>query len=142
MIASLTGLAVALKAELLPLEQFADDSTADPVPARRQFRCQPPQALACPAQRRHRIAPFAGLDQRHQCGQQVGVGDHQRFAATARPPHPARYDRGLASQFLQATSDRAGRDARGTRHCGNPAIPTGTGLHRRQQATLSLVQMV
>ena len=38
MIASLTGLAVALKAELLPLEQFAGDGAVDPVSACCQFR--------------------------------------------------------------------------------------------------------
>jgi hypothetical protein len=100
MIAALASLAVALKAEFLLSEQHADIGATDRVPACRQFRCQLPQTLARPAQRRHRIAPFGGFDQRHQFGQQAGVGDNQRLAAAATTPHPARGQRGLTSQIL------------------------------------------
>src|SRR5215210_858068 len=44
--AALSGLAVGLQAELLLLQQFADNRVADPVATRRQFPRQPPQALA------------------------------------------------------------------------------------------------
>jgi hypothetical protein len=141
MIAPLAGLAVALQAELLLPEQCADVGAADRMPACRQFRCQLSQTLAGPAQRRHRIAPFAGLDQRHQLGQQLGVADNQRLAAAAATPHPAGCQRGLACQILQATSDCADRNARGKRHCGDTAVSAGTRLHRSQQAALSLIQM-
>src|SRR4051812_2681504 len=66
MLATLAGLAVALQAELLRLQHLGDDATADLVPKLRQFVRQPTQALAGPAQRRHRISAGIGLHQRQQ----------------------------------------------------------------------------
>ena len=58
--AAFLGLTVGLQTELLLLQQFANHRAADPVPQYLQFRRQMPQALACPAQRRHRIATLVG----------------------------------------------------------------------------------
>jgi hypothetical protein len=60
------GLAIGLQTELLRLQQFADDRMADFVPELVQFGGQTTQALARPAQRRHRIAARVGLDKRVQ----------------------------------------------------------------------------
>jgi hypothetical protein len=62
-----------LQAELLLLQQLADNRVANLVPEFVEFSRQPAQALARPAQRRHRIAPRVGLDQRVQIVEQTGV---------------------------------------------------------------------
>src|SRR5208282_6538587 len=70
---ALAGLAVALQAELLPLEHFSHDRMADLVSPRPQLCRQPAQALAGPAQRRHRVAALRWRNQRHQVVQQRRV---------------------------------------------------------------------
>src|SRR5215203_1268797 len=139
--AALPGLAVGLQAELLLLQQFADNRVADPVATRRHFPRQPPQALAGPAQRRHRIAPLARRHQREQVVQQGRVRRHQRLAPSARAANPVGVQPGSGGQLLQAPTDRAHRDASGPRHCGNPAIPSRTRFGRRKQSPSTLIQM-
>ena len=116
------GLAVGLKAELLLFEQLTDGAT-ELVTASGQFRRQLGQAFARPPQRRRRIAPLAGLDQGQQVRQQTRVGDHQRLAATACPPHPTQNGGGLAGQLLEAATNRADRDARRLDTAAIPPYP-------------------
>jgi len=72
-VGALAGLAIGLQAELLPLQQFANDRVADLVAELFQFGGQPAQALAGPAQRRHWIAARARLDERVQILKQSGI---------------------------------------------------------------------
>jgi hypothetical protein len=63
-IGAFLGLTIGLQTELLRLQQFADDRMADFVPELVQFGGRAAQALARPAQRRHRIAARVRLDKR------------------------------------------------------------------------------
>jgi hypothetical protein len=67
---SFQRLAVALKAELLGIEQFANHRATDFVPHGGQFLRQPTRAFAGPTQRRHRIASLRRFDQSQQVTQQ------------------------------------------------------------------------
>ncbi len=72
-VGAVARLAIGLQAELLLLQQLADNRGADLAPEVVEFGGQPAQALARPAQRRHRIAARVGLDQRVQIVEQTGV---------------------------------------------------------------------
>jgi hypothetical protein len=141
MAAALPGLAVGLQAERLLLQQFADNRGADPVATRCQFPRQLPQALAGPAQRRHRIAPLARSHQCQQVVQQGRVRRHQWLAPSARAANPVGVQPGSGGQLLQAPTDRAYRDAGGPRHGGNTAIPSSTRFGCRKQSPPTLIQM-
>lgn len=67
------GLGVGLQAEAFLPQQASDRVGGDPVPLARELRRQIPGRLRRPAQRRHRIAPLTGLDQRKQCQPQPGA---------------------------------------------------------------------
>ena len=139
--AALPGLAVGLQAELLLLQQFPDNRVADPVATRCQFPRQPPQALAGPAQRRHRIASLARRHKRQQVVQQSRVRRHQGLAPPARTANPVGVQLGSGGQLLQAPTDRAHRDAGGPRHGGNTAIPSRTRFGCRKQPPPTLIQI-
>src|SRR3954447_17403808 len=141
MLATLAGLAVALQAELLRLQHLGDDATADLVPKLRQFGRQPTQALAGPAQRRHRISAGIGLHQLQQVSPQRRVVRRQGLAAAAQLAHPPRCQRALRRQVLQAARDRARRNASGLRHRRNAAVTGCTRFRRRQQAACPLVEV-
>src|ERR1700693_5344306 len=87
-IPTLAGLAVGLQTELLSFQQSPDHGATNPMATCHKLSRQPSQALAGPAQRRHRIAPCAGFDQRHQVAQQVRVTDDQWLARAPPPAHP------------------------------------------------------
>ena len=139
MLAAFARLAVGLQAELLLRQQLAHHRAADRMATLRQLRRQPPQALAGPAQGRHRVAPRLGFHQRQQRGQQPRVALHGRLAAAALPAHPSR--RQLVCQILQATANRARRQSCRPRHCRDPAIARSARFRGRQQPTTTLVQM-
>ena len=135
------SLAIGLQAELLLMQQLANHRAADPVAFRRQSRRQLRQAFAGPAQRGHRIAARTRIDQRQQVGQESRVLLHQRLAPAAAPPHPADIQRVRACQFLQATTDRAGRNAGRRRYRRDGPISGGPSLARRPQTAIAFTQM-
>jgi hypothetical protein len=141
MLVALARLAIGLQAEMASLEQLADHGMADPVTPLRQFRRQSAQALARPAQRRHRVAPLAGRHQQQEVVHQRCVRQHQRFAATTRTANAARVQPGRIGQLIKAPTDRARRDAGRARHSRDTPIPRGTRLARRKNTTAPLVQM-
>ncbi len=63
-LSTLDGLGVGLQTEAFLPQQAGDRVGADPVALPRQLRCQLPSRLRRPPQRRHRVAPLVGLDQR------------------------------------------------------------------------------
>jgi hypothetical protein len=86
MIAALPGFAVGLQAEVLLRQQFTNDGAADRMALCGQFRRKSPEALAGPAQCRHRIASLRRLNQRQQ---QPGARRHQRLATATRTTQPS-----------------------------------------------------
>jgi hypothetical protein len=107
-IAALPGFAVGLQAEVLLRQQFTNNGAADRMALCGQLRRKSPQALAGPAQCRHRIAPLRRLNQRQQCGQQPRVRCHQRLAAATRTTKPSGFTADILRQLLQSAPDRAG----------------------------------
>src|SRR5208282_3899213 len=140
-VGALARLAVGLQAELLLLKQFANHRVADLVPKLAQFVRKAAQALAGPAQRRHRIAARVGLDQCVQVVEKTGIRFTQRFAAPARPTYAIDRRRGRRFQFLQPPSDRAGGDPRHPRHRGYAAISRRTGFSRDEKPALTFIQL-
>jgi hypothetical protein len=138
--AALAGLAVGLQAELLRLQQLAHHGMTDLVPTPVQRGREMAQALAGPAQGRHRIAPLIRLDQRQQIRQQRRVGFRPRLASSTGPAHPSGRQQRCLLQLPQTAPDRAGRQSRCLRYRGNAAIPCRPRFGRRHQASLSLVQ--
>ena len=123
------------------LQQLANHRVADLVAELFQFSRKPAQALTGPAQRRHRIASRAGLDQPIQVLEQSRIRRAQRFAPASATANGARRCRRRRLKIFQAPPDRARRYARHTRDRRYPAIPRRLGLRSGEQATLSLVEV-
>src|SRR5208283_580150 len=139
-VSALARLAIGLQAELLLLQQLADNRVADLVPEFVEFSRQPAQALARPAQRRHRIAARVGLDQRVQIIEQAGVRFRQRFASPSWTANPTGRRRRRV-EFLQAASDRARGDARDAGDRGYAPTPRSPGFRRGEKPSLSFIQL-
>ena len=89
-VGALTGLAIGLQAELLPLQEVAENPADRPrCPGFRPFGGQPAQTLARPAQRRHHRRA-SGIDQR------VQVQQSRVFCISACVPRHAGESLGLA----------------------------------------------
>jgi hypothetical protein len=112
------GLAIALQAVAHAIEQMADQRAAHRMALRLKLLCQPADALACPAQRRLRVAARRRLDQPAQIRQQRCILGCRHLAA-AGAANPIWFRR--VRQFLQAAPDRARCDPRGGRHRRDPA---------------------
>ena len=139
-VGALARLAIGLQAELLLLQQLADDRVADLVPEFVEFPGQPAQALACPAQRRHRIAARVGLDQRVQIVKQTGVRFRQRFASPARAANATGRLRRRV-EFLQAAPDRARGDPRDAGNRGYAAMPRRPRFRRSEKPPLPFIKL-
>ena len=109
-------------------------------PSLSKFSRQPAQALARPAQRRHRIAARVGLDQPVQIVEQTGGRFGQRFASPSRTTNATERQQRRRVEFLQAASDRARGDPRDARNPGYAAVPRRPGL-RRQKPSLPFIQL-
>ena len=140
-VGALARLAIGLQAELLLLQQLADDGMADLVPEFVEFSRQPAQALARPAQRRHRIAARVGLDQRVQIVEQTGVRFRQRFASPSRTANTTELQRRRRVEFLQAASDRARGDPRDAGNRGDAPMPRRPGFRRSEKPSLPFIQL-
>src|SRR5208283_2690382 len=140
-VSALARLAIGLQAELLLLQQLADNRMAELVPEFVEFSRQPAQALARPAQRRHRIAARVGLDQRVQIIEQTGVRFRQRFASPSRTANATELQRRQRIEFLQAASDRARGDARDPGNRGYAAMPCRPGFRRSEKPSLPFIQL-
>src|SRR6202142_1001654 len=140
-VSALARLAVGLQAELLLLQQLADNRMADLVPELVGFSRQPAQAPARPAQRRHRIAARVGLVPRVQIIEQTGVRFRQRFASPSRTANATELQRRRRVQFLQAASDRARGDARDAGNRGYAAMPRRPGFRRSEKPPLPFIQL-
>src|SRR4051812_49476458 len=138
---ALAGLAIALQTELLPMQQRADQRAPDTVALGNQRPRQLRQALARPTQRRHRIAARVRLDQRQQIRNQCGILRHPLLAAAAATTHTPEIQHVSGGQFLQAATDRAGRDPGRTGNRRDPPIPRRLGFRRCEDAPGPLVQM-
>ena len=134
-------LAIGLQAELLRLQQLADNGVADLVAELVEFGRQPAQALAGPTQRRHGIAACIWLDKCVQIVEQLGIGFGQRFAPASRTTNAASRERIQRFNVFQAASDRARGDARHTRHRGDAVISRGLGFRRSEKPPLPFVEM-
>ena len=121
--------------------QLSKISVADLVPELAQFVRKAAQALARPAQRRHRIAARIGLDQRVQGVEKTGIRFTQRFAAPARPAYAIKRRRRRRFQFLQPPSNRAGGHPRHPRHRGYAAISRRTSFRRNEKPALTFIQL-
>ncbi len=126
-------LAVGLQAEIFPLQQFGHHRVAHPVPPLGQFRRETPQALAGPAQRRHRITPRIGLHQGQQVRDQAAVHFHQSLATVI--------ERFSARESLEPTVDRADRNAGRGRHDPGATRTQNLRLRRAPKTTGALIQM-
>ena len=134
-------LAIGLQAELLRLQQLADNGVADLVAELVEFGRQPAQALAGPTQRRRGIPACIWLDKCVQIVEQLRIGFGQRFAPASRTTNAARRERIQRFNVFQAASDRARGDARHTRHRGDAAISRGLGFRRSEKPPLPFVEM-
>jgi hypothetical protein len=149
MAVAFAGLAVGLQAEFLRVQQLAHHRAADPVAPGDQGGRRLRQALAGPAQRRHRVAPLArlrssapsGLDQGQQIAKPRRILRHQQLAPAAETANPVGGLRVGRSQPLQATADRACRNARRRRHRSDAAVSGGACLGRGIQAALAFAQV-
>src|SRR5208337_1857027 len=139
-VSALARLAIGLQAELLLLQQLADNRVADLVPEFVEFSRQPAQALARPAQRRHRIAARVGLDQRVQIVEQAGVRFRQRFASPSWTANPTGRRRRRV-EFLQAASDRTRGDARDAGDRGYAPTPRRSSFRRSEKPSLPFIQL-
>ena len=141
MAVALAGLAVGLKAELLLPQQFAHDRVADAMPQGGELGGQPAQALAGPAQRRHRIAARLRLDQPVQVVEKLPVRHDQRFAAAARTADAARLQPRRRREVPQAAADGTRGDAGDPRHCRNAAVTGCRGFRGCEQPPPTFVEM-
>jgi hypothetical protein len=87
-IGAFLGLAVGVQAEPPGFQQLAHHRVADLVPEFAQSRGERAQALAGPAQRRHRIAAAVGLHERLEIAQQRRIALRQRLAPAAHAANP------------------------------------------------------
>src|SRR3954451_23821508 len=138
----LARLAVALQAELLLVQQLTNQGAADTVAHGGQGLRQLRQALAGPAQRRHRIAARVRLDQRQQIAKQRGILRHPLLAAATGTADTARVKHLRCHQFLQAPADCAGSNSGGPRQCRDAAIAGCLGFRRREHPPATLVQVL
>src|SRR6202041_188305 len=139
-VGAFAGLAFGLQAELLFLQQLADDRVADLVPEIAEFIRESAQALAGPAQRRHRIAARVGFDQCVQIVEQTRVRFGQRFASPTRPTDPIGRRPRRRIEFLEPPSDRARRDPRDARNRGYPAMASRPSLRCGEKTSLPFIQ--
>jgi hypothetical protein len=123
------------------MQQLADRRMADRVAHLLQLRRQPAQALARPAQRRHRIATRPGRDQPVEIGQQLRIVRHQGVSPAARPAHPIRRQRRGIIQLGQTAPDRTRCNPGRARHRRDPAIPGQPCFHRRKLAPTPFIQV-
>ena len=98
------------------------------------------QALAGPAQRRHRIAARVGFDQRVQFVEQTRVRFGQRFASPARSTHASERRWGRRIEVFQPPSDRARGDARDARDRGYASTSRRTSLRSGENLSLPFIQ--
>jgi hypothetical protein len=131
-----------LQTEFLLVQQLADQRAANPMPHGDQCPCQLRQALARPAQRRHRVTARVRLDQCQQIGNQRGILRHPLLAAPTRTTDPSKLMRLVGGQFLQAPANRAGGDPSGPRDRSDTAIPRRLGFRRRKDPPGALVQVL
>ena len=82
MLTTLTRLAHRLKAVFQLCQEVANRALAHLMTASSKIGGQSGRALACPAQRRHRIPPAGGIDQGIKIGEQTLVDIHQALAST------------------------------------------------------------
>jgi hypothetical protein len=106
---------------------------ADLVPVLVRLGGQATQALACPAQRRHRIAARVRLDKRVQIVEQSAIRLRQRFPPDSPAANAPPRQRLRRLEIFQSTPDCARGDARNARHCRKPAMAGGLGLTRRRK---------
>ena len=145
MVRALARLAVGLQAVVELVQQLADKRAADLVAHVAQALAELAQALACPQQRRLRIAPRLRLDQSTQIVEQARIGLAHGLAPAARAANSSHIGRLAGAQFPQATTDRAARNscraidrpdpAKARRHslgC-RKAPPSAFVEHRRQR---------
>ena len=140
MAVALQRLTIALQAEAHAVQQFADQRTAHLVTLGLQFLGQPPQALACPAQRRLRVAARTRLNQRAQIAQQRCILHHRRLAPAARAPNPIQIGWLRRRQLSQSPPDRARRNAGCRRYRSDPAIAGRRRFGRRYQPPSAFVE--
>ena len=119
----------------------ADGSSSASGAQRSQFRRDPPQALARPAQRRHRVAALAWPNQRQQVVAERRVDLRQRLAPAARTAHPPSRQVGPIRQVLEPAPDRTASDPGRSRGRRDPAIAGRARLARRKAAASTLVQL-
>ena len=132
---SFFGLAVALQAEAGRVEQPPHGSRAQFVALLSQCLRQFVRALARPAQRRHRVATGARLDQPFQALEQFRIGLGQPLAPTSRAAQSRRH--GCIGfelsnpQLGQAFADRLARHPCGAAHRAHTAPAISLRLGRR-----------
>ena len=96
---SLARLAVGLQAVVELVQQLADKRAADFVAHVAQAPAELAQALACPQQRRLRVAPRLRLDQATQIVEQARIGLAHRLAPAARAANSCHIGRLAGAQF-------------------------------------------
>ena len=102
--------------------------------------CQIPRALACPAQRRFRVATGLRINQKFQRIYQAGVVLCDLSAPCSRLSHsPGRGDLSRLD-FLDPFADRLARQTTGSAHARNTTVSKKTGLVGGQQPSCPLVQ--
>jgi hypothetical protein len=109
------------------------------VPA--QFARQLPDALACPPQRRHRVAPRRRFHQRLECLHQLRVFLRTRLAPSALATYaPHRRSVRHALKFANAPSDSVPRQSRGFGHGAHATPSQRNRLDGRPPATRTFVE--
>src|SRR4029077_14442820 len=135
---TLTRLAIALQAVAHAIEQGANQRATNPMALRPKLFCQPPDALARPAQRRLRIAATGWLDQSAEVAQQRRILRHRRLAATTAAPNPTPFLR--RRQLPQAATNRTRRKpCRGGSRC-DPTVSCRRCFGRRDNTPTALVE--
>ena len=147
---ALDHLGVALKAVALGLEQLSHQDVAGSVADALEFIGQDTQALATPAQGRLRITACRRIHQRQQVRHQAGILQRRRLTSATAAAHrthsrrlnPAHEFVVRRIELLQPSTDGVSRQPRCSSHLCHPATSDHPRLGRRQDSSLSLVQML
>lgn len=135
------GLAVALQAVMLIVQQLRHLHVTDRMVARTQATGNHPRALADPAQRGLRIPSGVSLDHLVQGLKQLGIGNRTGFAPGSASANPSRHQRLARANLTHAFENRFARETARPVHQRDPAVAQAHRPIRRRQAARAFVQV-
>src|SRR5450432_688024 len=140
MLLALDGLVRCLEAVIVFLQQLRDCLVADANPEPREhLGRQHVRALACPPQRRLRVAPRHRIDELLQRGPHLRMRDFVRSLPRAAPNLDDVRRPRTGACLVPALANRADRHAGRARHRGHAAVPDRARLGACPQPPRSLI---